>query len=633
MFKKIIIIFLFFISPVQASALEQLSVDFDTVIQDNFLGVNAVYHAFSYLPESIEQGMTAGLRNIEFDRIDEIDLHLARTFYRPDWAMGEGIWTEPDWNSVKMEGLYSWLAAMKKRNVDVALNMGWWFARDVIWNRDQHLPRYPDDVNNYVEWVSESLRQIIELRKFTNVKYIMMFTEPGGTLGDIPHGMSAWEYYKVVLKRTHDRLLADNRRHLVKMVGPNTSQAPRWVKQSVRELDGIIDIYASHHYNFDTYDGWFNLATKIYDEVKGTGKPFWVDEYGIQDLRTRRSWQYGNIIATANAAFLNAGSQTSLIWILNDQYYPYPLKHITNGDAFLDGKHSWGLYPWLPESAGPRPAWYAFGMLSRLLGGKGTRVYETSGKANLHIAAVRRHDQHVSILVVNAQKESRKIQVKLSEELNGDLYRYLYDPAALVQDGSGQIGADKKISSVNKVFVDEIPGKAFAVYSTLSLPMSADVAGAQGCRNFEDNLAFQKEVIVSSSGVKWPASNLTDGKRLTGWTSRGSAVNRPESIVIDLGRKASVCQVDIYPGGDKLDGALFPEDFIIMVSEDKMQWEQVVERTKFVPAVNTLQSFQFEPTLGRYVLFSVKSLRRSKEDGQFRMKFGEFKVRGNVYNR
>lgn len=239
--------------PASAHTAEKLYVDFDTVIQENFLGVNAVYHGFTYLPESLEQGMNEEFRAIEMKRVEQSGLHIARTFFRPDWAMGEGVWTTPDWQSDKMKGLYAWLADMQKRNVDVALNMGWWFARDVVWKQDQHLPTYPDDMLHYVEWVSEALHQIIELRKFTNVKYIFMFTEPGGSYGDIPHGKETWEYYKEVLLEVHKRLITDNRRQLVKIVGPNTTQAPRWIEKAARELNDVIDIYASHNYNFDTY--------------------------------------------------------------------------------------------------------------------------------------------------------------------------------------------------------------------------------------------------------------------------------------------------------------------------------------------------------------------------------------------
>ena len=44
-------------------------VDVDRVIQQNFLGLNAVYHGFSYMPESIEMGLDDELRKIEFDRL------------------------------------------------------------------------------------------------------------------------------------------------------------------------------------------------------------------------------------------------------------------------------------------------------------------------------------------------------------------------------------------------------------------------------------------------------------------------------------------------------------------------------------------------------------------------------------
>lgn len=617
-------------------AADTLTVDFAKVIQPNFLGVNAVYHGFSYLPESRAQGMTKECRQVELARLRTAGLHLARTFYRPEWAMGAGPWSVADWESEKMRALYAWLKDMQAQHIEVALNMGWWFGRDVIWNQDQHLPTYPDDMKEYVGWVSESLHQIVEVRGFTNVKYILMFTEPDGNYGNIPHGKPTWEYYKEVVTATHQRLLADRRRQLVKIVGPNTSLAPRWLAEAAAELNGAIDIYSSHDYNFERYDDWYGLAVKMRQAVQATGKPFWVDEYGIQDLAKRNSADYGNILAQANAAFMNAGAQTSLLWVLSDQYYPYPLQYLTNGDSFEDGKHRWGLWPWVPEGAGPRPAWSAFAMLSRLLGGAGGKVCQTTSPKEIPLAAVARADGNLSLLVVNGEPREREVRVELVNLPRQQRlwYRYLYDPAALTLNSeSGLIGSDKKIVLERDSLPDRIPARGVAVYSTLLLKEKGKLPAAKGRKSTagrrEKNLAFKKKVVASSSDPRWPAENLTDGKRLTYWSSQPSRT--PEFVEVDLGETAAVRQIDLYPrsevGVGRADG--FPGSFRIATSLDRKRWQTVVSRRGVRARAAGVQSFRWAGSESRYIrIWGEMPLPLGK--GRLpAMQLGELKVYGD----
>lgn len=614
-----------FLAAVPAFAQENLSVDFDTVIQENFLGVNAVYHAFTYMPESIEQGMTDELRKIELDRVEESGLHIARTFYRPDWAMGENVWAEPDWNSKKMKALYAWLADMKERNVDVALNMGWWFARDVIWNRDQHLPTYPDDMEKYVHWVSESLHQIIEKRGFTNVKYIFMFTEPAGSYGDIPNGKTTWDYYKEVLLALHNKLVADNRRGLVRLIGPNTTEAPRWVEKSAQELGEVIDIFASHNYNFDTYQKWYEMALQVRESCKSTGKPFWIDEYGLQDFARRRKGEYGNIIAQVNAAIINAGAQSSLIWIFNDQYYPYPLKYITNGDAFLDGKHSWGLFPWLPENRGVRPAWHAFTLLSRLMGGEGTKVYATRGTDYLHIAATKHSDENVSMLLVNESKVDLKFGIQLSKSLNKPIFKYLYDPEKMPR------AQHERINAANLV-TGHIPPKGVLIYSTINDSRldaegyAQDVLPDAG--NTEGNLALFKKVTLAYSAPNWSSQNLTDGKRLTHWEFDPSLVGEQE-FTIDLEKIYALHQIDVYMKRDNFvaDKGAGVKKMSAFVSADEKKWIPVGLGIENSEEMISILPFKFAEHPARYVRLSIVQPHGGGGVGQ-KVQIREIKVYG-----
>ena len=64
----------------------QFQINLDPASRSPFLGVNAVYHGFAFMPEDVNKGMTGAARQIEFDRVSRMRLHIARTFYRPDWA-------------------------------------------------------------------------------------------------------------------------------------------------------------------------------------------------------------------------------------------------------------------------------------------------------------------------------------------------------------------------------------------------------------------------------------------------------------------------------------------------------------------------------------------------------------------
>lgn len=615
--------------PIPAPARETLSVDPDTVLQENFLGINAVYHGFSYLPESLEMGMTDELRALELARVKESGIRIARTFYRPDWAMGDGPWLRPDWNSPKMKALYAWLTDMQGLGIDVALNMGWWFPRDVIWNRDQHLPAYPDDLQAYCQWLSESIHQIVEVRGFTNVKYLVMFTEPADGYGNTPGGKKVWEYYTEVLRAANRRLIDDGRRQLVKIVGPNTARAPMWLDLAATEINDIIDIYASHNYNFTSYQEWYDMAMTVKTMVAKTGKPFWIDEYGVQDLTLRQSGQYGTVLALANAAFLNAGAQSSFLWILNDQYYPTPLKHLTNNDSFLDGKHSWGLFPWLPESRATRPGWDAFVLLSHVLGEAGGKIVKTQGLTDLPIAAATRKDGGISLLVVNGGKETREVEVLFSREVLLPLNRYGYTPEKRPLLSTGRLPLPESAERGRSLPDTLLPGEV-VVYSTRP-PREGGLVSHQASYDSEgsDNLALHQEVAVSSADPDWPGTNVTDGKRLTSWRSAGRSNRREEEVVIDLGRPIEVRLIEIFQeyDGESTPAGSEKHDLRLTLSADKKKWQRVQVMGRRPDAKAPLL-VAIPPQQARYIRIGSRGARRPSPDGLFRVGLGEVKIFG-----
>jgi len=464
----------------------------DSVLMDDFLGVNGVYHGFAYMPEQIKKGMNENDRQREFSRVKNMGLNIARTWYRPDWACGNNLYNDFNWESEKMKAFYSWLDKMKELNVDVALQAGWWFSKDTYFHvvddqkNDTIGPRPDKDPERFAQWVKESLNQLIKVRGYTNIKYLVLFTEPVNyNSGIIPDGFTQIKYYDKVCTKIHDQLVASGLRSSVKLVGPNSgsTDTAAWVGWSVRNMDKVIDIYSWHAYNggkWDNkipqeYEGWKDMVAVGRKKIRQTGKPFWIDEYGAnkpnESMRFRPD--YGNYLAQCVAAFTNEGAQTSLIWLLFDQQYVAPLEGVTNKDSFHNGVHRWGLTKWphdnIAEPENPYPSWYAFSMMSKYLGGRNhTKVFKTNSTDSVYIVATQPNGKETSVMVVNASHSSQKVEVEFQQKINATLYRHLYDPATVEVTKEASIpGSDRIFKAVKRSFSDELPSRGFAIYTTL----------------------------------------------------------------------------------------------------------------------------------------------------------------------
>ena len=148
---------------------------------------------------------------------------------------------------------------MKDRNIQVSLNTGWCMPGDVNevggFNGKSPFKVEGDwiaSTKKYAEWVSESLYQIVELRGFTNVTYIELFTEPqyGIKFNYLIDNKHAYELWADCAKAVTEQLIADGRRNLVKIIGPNegstsTSIMNKWVAENAAEY---VDIFSSHNY-------------------------------------------------------------------------------------------------------------------------------------------------------------------------------------------------------------------------------------------------------------------------------------------------------------------------------------------------------------------------------------------------
>jgi hypothetical protein len=464
----------------------KLLVDNTTVIQDNFLGVNVVHNGTTYMPpaqigkiqvnanppEFQYHPISPDHRAILLKRLKDSGVKMVRTSFQPWYACGQQWNGTYQWNSQYMTAFYQWLSDMQTNNIEVALCLGHYFPADVYnWNYAGH--QHEDIAKKYAEWASEAIHQLIEIRGFTNIKYCLLFTEPQATPTQdfqYPSAANNWELYKSVCLAIDQELKASGRRNLLKLVGPNNfpkySESPDlWLGKAVAELDSVLDIYSGHHYNLGGYAQWSKLCQEIKEPTAKTLKPFWIDEYGGLEQEQSKP-AYGITLALAVQAFLNAGAQNSFLWQWAEDIYPSANPAWGHEGFSL----AWGLMPNVAQNTTPKPAYYAFTLISKFFNNKNTKVFATQSANNVLLSAAESEGKNVSILLTNTSGQAQSFVINFKKPLaHTSFYRYSYNPSDVKNYQNAQaIPYDTIVQNHSNTIQGIIPDGSMYVYSTLS---------------------------------------------------------------------------------------------------------------------------------------------------------------------
>ena len=247
--------------------MQNLKIKNNLPVQKNFLGNGAIYHGYAAMDDECGRVYTSELCDIEADRAADMKLKLARTFYTWwAWDREKKTW---DWDNEIMQSFYAWLKRMQDRNIPVIVNTGWCSPGDLNGKGWTNNPPYPPcpfivpdnwelTLENYGNWVSETVHQLIEVRGFTNIKILALFTEAEGKGKNDPS--KPYERWRDSAVAAHNALVRDNRRNLVKLMGPQEASIPaetdygkagemlRWAVENTPE--DVIDIFSCHVYPF-----------------------------------------------------------------------------------------------------------------------------------------------------------------------------------------------------------------------------------------------------------------------------------------------------------------------------------------------------------------------------------------------
>lgn len=224
---------------------------------EDFWGNGAIYHGYAGMPDDSGRVYSEELCVLEAERAAKMKLKIARTYYTWwAWDHKTNTW---NWDNEIMTPFYKWLQRMKDANISVALNTGWWCPGDILSNCHAGPAPFTVEgdwnasVQKYADWVSESVHQLIEVRGFTNIKILVLFTEPQHLSGKpLTEDMTPYQCWFDCSKAAHDTLVRDGRRDLIKLMGPNegstvTSDMLHWVAENGGDF---LDIFSSHSYQF-----------------------------------------------------------------------------------------------------------------------------------------------------------------------------------------------------------------------------------------------------------------------------------------------------------------------------------------------------------------------------------------------
>ena len=241
-----------------------IRVDPNQVVNASFLGVGAEYDPFNYMPEGIRRGYNDAYNEWEMLLVSRMALRFARMHFQPDWFMkGWGVY---DFDSPRMQAVYRYLDTLQASGTFASLTYGWKISREAQdWygfadpnvNPKESAPR---DLDGYAAGASELINHLINVKKYTNVKFLTSYNEPDGGDFDLPPGMypalgsgppyldQAYYYVQLMLKM-HQKLVADGRRGLVQIWGPEETDKHIWTEFVANsECHKFWDLYTGHCY-------------------------------------------------------------------------------------------------------------------------------------------------------------------------------------------------------------------------------------------------------------------------------------------------------------------------------------------------------------------------------------------------
>lgn len=367
------------------------------------------------------------------------------------------------WDSEEMQTLYNILDWAEAHDVDVFLQQ-MWMAAD--WNslpKIHPLISAPKNLDDFANSIATLLEYLIDEKGYTCIKYFCMTNEPpGGTWG------YWWEYGENPgqIEDAWARLNQEfkDRGIDIPISGPDWTDMPPFEEEKLGMADsfGAIDI---HSYHGVTDEGEANLKNWA-AWAHAQGKPFFLTEYGNMNLGwgTDDPNQKSFEAALSNACDVIRGLRVGV-----DAFNRWSFTN--RGD--LDGQ--WQLIKtfdlktrkYLDEVIPEPEAYYGFGVISRFLSKYSKVLSLENGDDEIFAVALESPEGAVSIVMVNAGKSEKKVELEIANMKEALLHHYLVTKE-LVNQADFELKPIESFKSSMKIKVN-LPAQSISNISSYHL--------------------------------------------------------------------------------------------------------------------------------------------------------------------
>jgi hypothetical protein len=384
-------------------------VDTRNVAVQDFAGFGAEWHPYAYSSRS-------AVPRLVKERIRFMQLPFVRVRMFASWY--SDVDNEYDFSNTAMQPLYEILDATKANGTDVVLTE--WGSDD--WSMDP----WPIDDPRYTQAVADGLDHLINVRGYTNIRYVVIVNEP-----DI--NQLTFAQWSAAITDLHRELAARDLLGTVRVTGPDICCTDGWWGSSIADLHERITAWDRHLYpdpedvSSGSTEGFVRSA---WDQVRSsvpdwTSKPFLLGEAGFQTWG-QSSPGYAVDMADYAIQATRAGTSMMSAWMLDDESYPLGLD--------TEIPKWYGMWSNRDSGSTLKPWFYTWSLLSKLVR-PGSTLYLATQPPGIRALAARDPSTGTwtFVLVNRDPTRDRDVTVKVPGYEAVTYSRYVFNGI----DGSG----------------------------------------------------------------------------------------------------------------------------------------------------------------------------------------------------
>ncbi len=493
-----------------------VKVDTDRVITEEFHGFGCNCLPMALMPESLGKGYSETLWELDKRRIINTRPNVIRLWFQLDWLITtrenyeNGIY---DFDSQKMQSVYHYLDAFKTAGTEIEFNFGWKISKEVA--KWFSIPGYerpqdaaPADLNLFAKCCSATLKELIQNRGYSNIKYLTFYNEPN--YGMFEKAGDFWvpdhdpqPYYLKLLKTVTAQLRSDGIRDLVKLWGAEQSGSNGvqldWTKYMTENASDEIDVNTHHRYSF-SYQELMDFFKAHKEAAKG-GKMV-ISEYGVS--QEYEDWDHSHV-AYAMAVH-NSGYNGALLWTMHGVCITDPCLFLM--DNYFD---LWGCLVRDDKAVNRvNGSFYETCLEMRYIPAHSKAISVKTNSDDVRAAAFLTPDGGMTVMAeVKESLNGRSVEIQLSRDVNRDFYKHTYKKTVNRNGNCTVIPSDGKVHVKDSIRFETNSAYQMVMFTTLPPIKQVELDAVEVHAKASGSVQLHATLLDAEGQIEWSVASST----------------------------------------------------------------------------------------------------------------------------